>query len=121
MGDNLSNASPEAMIDHVGLEYMKRIEKYASEESRDDFWRWLYAQLGEYITMLALPRPSFVKLYFAYVGSYPPPPKYYCPRCFETKFSTMAQCDVCSAELAGSFFFSGSFLLFFLLRHVNQR
>ncbi len=47
---------------------MKKIEHLADEEKRDDFWRWLYAQLGEYITMLALPRPSFVKLYYAYVG-----------------------------------------------------
>jgi hypothetical protein len=59
----------EPLIDYVGLEYMKKIEKLAGEERRDDFWRWLYAQLGEYITMLALPRPSFVKLYCAYVGT----------------------------------------------------
>jgi hypothetical protein len=124
---------------------MKKIEKLAGEERRDDFWRWLYAQLGEYITMLALPRPSFVKLYCAYVGtllqspsspqqvtrslcalstsantlllpnqsiggrgvgrgsgSHPPPPRFYCPQCFQTKFEdTGSVCDQCSTPLTG--------------------
>ncbi len=91
---------------------MYRIEQYASEgpQSKDDFWKWLYSQLGEYISMLVLPRPGFVKLYYCYVGQEPAPPRYYCPKCFQNKYQNEVvkdkeegkyKCDNCDAQLNG--------------------
>eukprot|EP01089_Gocevia_fonbrunei_P000683 TRINITY_DN10674_c0_g1_i2.p1 TRINITY_DN10674_c0_g1~~TRINITY_DN10674_c0_g1_i2.p1 ORF type:complete len:464 (-),score=70.89 TRINITY_DN10674_c0_g1_i2:13-1404(-) len=71
---------------NIGIGYMKYMEEYGEKTESAQLWQWLYRQLGEYISMLALPREGFVKLYYCYVGNWPSPPRRYCPNCFTNKY-----------------------------------
>jgi len=44
------------------FDYVTNTAPFTEDNSRDEYWRWLHRVVKEYVAMLAIPRPEYVKV-----------------------------------------------------------